>query len=79
MKENSKETRGEYVLRMLKEQRAKQPSTIEQIHAEVINLAQFVYQYRTSDLAFKGEMYNTLRKLNTDLLSYREANANIHE
>jgi hypothetical protein len=74
MKSNLGETRGEYVLRMLKEQQTKQPSTIEQIHAEVISLANFVYKYRTQDLGFKTEVYNVLRKLDTQLLSYRKAN-----
>lgn len=74
MKSNLGETRGEYVLRMLKEQQTKQPSTIEQIHAEVISLANFVYKYRTQDLGFKTEVYNVLRKLDTQLLSYRKSN-----
>lgn len=74
MKSSSNETRGEYVLRMLKEQRSKEPSTIEQLHAEVISLANFVYKCRTTDLGLKQEVYRVLSKLNTALLSYREAN-----
>lgn len=68
------ETRGEYVLRMLKEQRAQQQNivTFEDIHREVINLAQFVYKYRTPDLAFKEEVYHALSQLNIKLLTYRE-------
>lgn len=72
--ETRKETRGEYVLRMLKEQKAQRQNsiTLEDIHKEIISLAQFVYKQRTPDLAFKREVYHALSQLNIKLLTYRE-------
>lgn len=73
--ESKEETRGEYVPRMLKAQRAQRAQkdvTLEEIHKEVISLAQFVYKQRTPDLAFKGEVYHALSQLNIKLLTYRE-------
>lgn len=67
------ETRGEYILRMLKEQRATKTNiTIESIHKELVSLSHFVYNYRTPDLAFKGEVYNALKQLNLNLLKLIE-------
>jgi len=69
------ELRSRTIVWNLKEDRALKNVTLEEIHKEVINLAQFVYKQRlaTDDvLAFKGEVYHALSQLNIKILTYRE-------
>lgn len=69
------ELRSRTITFNLKEDRTLKDVTLEEIHKEVINLAQFVYKQRLNVddvLAFKGEVYHALSQLNIKLLTYRE-------
>ena len=58
-----------------KKERSKNEVTLEQIHIDLISLAQYVYKERPiadNILVFKGEVYHALSQLNIKLLTYRE-------